>query len=112
TRFGWSQYRKYYDDKGGFYSIFSPAIFALNRDLYKDIGDASAEVGLALPNLPRLVLGYEYQFRDGSESTLQWGAVGNGTETRNIYPASKVVSEKVHILKFDLDYDVAVWLVP
>jgi hypothetical protein len=32
--------------------------------------------------------------------------VSNGSDTRNIYPALKDLSEKVHILKFDVDYDL------
>lgn len=107
THFGWSQFRKYYDDSGGYYPLFSPPIFNLNRDLYLDTGQAWADIGLTLPRWPRLTLGYEYQYRDGSKSTLQWGPVSDGTQTRNIYPASKDISEKVNILKFDLDYEVS-----
>ncbi len=36
----------------------------------------------------------------------QWGPVNDGSQTRNIYPAYKDISEHVHILKFDLDYEV------
>jgi hypothetical protein len=105
TRFGWSQYRKYYDDSGGYYPSFSPPIFDLNRDLYLDTGRAWADFGLTLPQWPRMVLGYEYQYRDGTKSTTQWGPVSDGGETRNIYPAYKDISERVHVLKFDLDYE-------
>lgn len=106
TQFGWSQYRKYYDDSGGYSPSFSPPIFSLNRDLYVDTGRAWADFGLTLPEWPRMVLGYEYQYKDGTKSTTQWGPVSNGSETRHIYPAYKDVSEHVHILKFDLDYEV------
>ncbi len=107
THWGWSQYRKYFDDTGGYYPPFSPSVFELNRDLSLDVGRAWAEFGLTLPHWPRLVLGYEYQYRDGARSTLEWGPVSNGTETRNIYPAFKDLSERVHILKFDADYELA-----
>jgi hypothetical protein len=106
TRFGWSQYRKYFDDSGGYYPSFTPPIFDLNRDLYLDTGRAWADFGLTLPQWPRMVLGYEYQYRDGSKSTTQWGPVSNGSQTRNIYPAYKDIAEHVHILKFDLDYEL------
>jgi hypothetical protein len=105
TRFGWSQFRKYYDDTGGYYAGFNPPSIDLNRDLHVDDGRAWADFGLTLPNWPRLVFGYEYQYRDGSEATLLWGPVSNGTDTRAIYPAFQDLSEKVHILKFDLDYE-------
>jgi hypothetical protein len=77
----------------------------LNQDLYLDTGRAWADFGLTLPEWPRMVLGYEYQYRDGTKSTTQWGPVSDGNQTRNIYPAYKDISEHVHILKFDLDYE-------
>jgi hypothetical protein len=107
TSFGWSQFRKYYDDTGGYYPLFNPSSYSLNQDLHMDVGKAWASFGLTLPNLPRLVLGYEYQYRDGNESTLQWGPVSSGTNYVNIYPGYKEISERVHILKFDLDYDLS-----
>jgi hypothetical protein len=105
TQFGWSQYRKYFDDSGGYYPSFSPAIFDADQDLHLDIGRAWADFGLTLPRWPRMVLGYEYQYEEGSKSTTQWGSVSDGTQTRNIYPAFENISEHTHILKFDLDYE-------
>lgn len=107
TRFGWSQFRKYYDDTGGYDPLFSPSLFGSGRDLHLDDGRLWADFGLTLPHWPRLVLGYEYQYRDGSEATLQWGPVSNGPETRDIFPAVRNLSERVHILQFDLDHEVA-----
>lgn len=105
VHFGWSQFRKYYDDRGGYYPSFNPPVFELNQNLHKDIGGASTDIGLTLPDWPRLVFGYEYQYRDGVESTLQWGSVSSGTEARNIFPAYKQLFERDSIFKFDLDYE-------
>lgn len=107
SRFGWSQYRKYYDDTGGYYPLFSPPAYSLNRDLGLDVGRTWADVGLTLPRWPVITLGYEYQYRRGTEATLQWGPVTEGSESRNIYPAFKDLSENVQILKFDINYEVA-----
>ena len=104
TRFGWEQFRKYSDDSGGYFPDFTPSVFALDRDLHLDVGRAWADFGLTLPGWPRMVLGYEYQYREGDKSTLQWGAV-NGL--RNSYPAAKAIDERVHIIKFDLDHEFA-----
>jgi len=109
ARFGWSQYRKYYDGSGGVNSLISSSPIELNTDLHKDIGKASAEVGLTLPNWPKFMLGYEQQWQEGTESTLEWGSVSEGTNIAKVYPAFKTVSERTHILKFDADYDVADW---
>ena len=106
AHFGWTQFRTYYDDNGGYYPLFAPASFALDRDLHLDVGRAWTEFGLTLPNWPTIVLGYEYQYRQGAQSTLQWGPVSNGSEIRNIYPSFENVSEKVHILKFDVNYEL------
>lgn len=107
ARFGWSQFREYYDDMGGYYPGFTPAEFSLGRDLHTDKGRAWTEFGLTLPRWPRVLVGYEYQYRDGSESTLHWGPVSNGTQTRNIYPAFRTVSERTHVLKLDAEYELA-----
>jgi len=109
SRFGWTQFRKYYDDTGGYFPSFTPASIDLNRDLHLDVGRAFTDFGLTLPNWPRLVFGYEFQYRDGTEATLQWGPVTQGTEVKAIFPSFKELSEKVHILKFDADYDVSGW---
>lgn len=113
ARTGFQQYRKYSSDAGGFYPLFDPPVDALDRDLHLDIGQAWFDLGLTLPNWPRMVLGYEYKYQRGEKSTLQWGAVAQGTElngtprARNIYPSFKELHEKAHILKFDLEHELA-----
>ncbi|MBI4325115.1 MAG: hypothetical protein HY674_07605 [Chloroflexi bacterium] len=111
---GFEQFRRYYDDGGGFHRNLSPAPFRLNEDLFLDTGKAWVDVGLTLPNWPRLVLGYEHQYKDGFKSTLQWGDAGPAppsadplnTDARKIYPAWKEIDERSHILKFDLSHTV------
>jgi hypothetical protein len=108
AQFGWSQFRKYYNNTGGYYPLFTPSSFSLDRDLHMNIGKAWTEVGLTLPRWPRIILGYEYQYRDGTESTLHWGSVSNHlVEARDIYPAFENVAEKVHVIKLEVDYQLA-----
>jgi hypothetical protein len=102
---GFDQWRKYYGSDGGFDPAVKPPQFSPNRDLYLDNGRAWVDFGLELPNLPRMVLGYEYQYRTGTESTLDWGNA-NG---KNIYPATQAVDERTHILKFDVSKDFSGW---
>jgi opacity protein-like surface antigen len=102
---GFEQWRRYYDDTGGYYRPFSTPSYDLDRDLHLDIGRAWIDFGLSLPNWPQMVLGYEYQYRQGSKSTLEWGEV-NG---KNIYPAFKDIDEHTHILKFDLSHEFHDW---
>jgi hypothetical protein len=105
VRGGFEQWRRYYDDTGGYYRPFSTSAFQLGQDLYLDIGRAWIDFGLTLPNLPKMVIGYEYQYKEGDKSMLTWGNV-NG---KNIYPSAKNVDEQVHIVKFDLTHDISKW---
>jgi len=94
VRGGVEEWRKYFDDIGGFAPSLPTDSFRLDRDLHLDIGRAWFDLGLTPPDWPQIVLGYEYQFKNGDESTLQWGPVGTqspslpGTDAKNIFPAS------------------------
>ncbi len=102
---GWEQYRKYFDDTGGYYPFAgAPSTYSLNQDLHLDIGKAWIDFGLTLPDWPRMVLGYEYDYKNGSESLTSWGPGSPGQP--GIAPVSKDIHEGVHILKFDLDHEI------
>ena len=45
--------------------------FNLGRDLAVDVGRAWIEFGLTLPHWPRMVLGYEYQFKEGNKIIIE-----------------------------------------
>jgi hypothetical protein len=102
---GFDEWRKYYDDRGGYDPAVIPPELSLNRDLYVDNGRIWADFGLTLPRWPQVVLGYEYDFKKGNESTLEWGDV-NG---RNIAPATKAIDEETHIIKLDVTHDFDDW---
>ncbi len=104
-RGGVEQWRKYYDDSGVFYEPFTPSWFDLNRDLHLDIGRAWIDFGLELPRWPQMIFGYEYQWKDGAKSTLQFGTVSE----KKIFPSSKEIKERTHILKFDLVHEFLDW---
>ncbi|MEW6306366.1 MAG: c-type cytochrome domain-containing protein [Verrucomicrobiota bacterium] len=106
-RGGAERFRTYYDDSGGYYPAFTPSIFELDRDLYTDRTKAWVDLGLRAPGWPEITLGYEYQLREGAQSTLHWGDVTQGGETRRIYPAFKDVNEQTHILKLDVAHEIA-----
>src|SRR4051812_19376813 len=98
---GWEQYRKYYDDFGGIYPPGLTFPRRLDQDLHIDIGRAWVDFGLTLPHWPRMVIGYERQYRRGDEAMTRWGS--DGIVDRNVMPTSRHVDEGTHILKFDLD---------
>jgi len=107
VRAGYEEFRKYYDDSGGYYPFASGArSFSLWQDLHLDIGSVFIEAGLTLPNMPRLTLGYEYKFKDGEKSMVEWGTAQRGSVQRNILPASKDINDRVHIVKLEMDHDI------
>ena len=86
---------------------YNPPAYSLDRDLHLDIGKAWAEFGLTLPSWPRIVIGYEYQFKNGVKSTLEWGDVyDTKSESRKIYPAYEAIDEQVHIIKLDVNHEL------
>jgi hypothetical protein len=104
---GWDQFRKYYDDTGGYYAYPVPRLpQSLGTDLHLDQGKAWVDFGLTLPRWPRMVVGYEYDYRRGEEATTSWGSDGFPGDARNIAPTSKHIDEGVNIIKFDLDAEV------
>jgi Planctomycete cytochrome C len=103
---GWEQYRKYYDDTGGYYPPTGQLPQSLGTDLHLDLGKAWIDLGLTLPHWPRMVLGYEYDYKRGEEAITSWGSDGVGGNPRNIAPASKHLDEGTHIIKFDFDAEI------
>jgi mono/diheme cytochrome c family protein len=104
---GWEQYRKYYDDSGGSRPL--PSVLLpqhLGRDLGLDIGKAWIDVGLTLPHWPRMVLGYEYDYKRGDEALTSWGSDRVGGDPRNLAPSRKYLDEGVHVIKFDVDAEI------
>ena len=102
---GFDEWRKYYDDRGGYDPAVVPPELSLNRDLYVDNGRVWIDFGLTRPRWPQIVLGYEYDFKKGTESTLDWGETGGV----NIAPATKAIDEQTHILKLDVTHDFDDW---
>jgi hypothetical protein len=105
---GFDEWRKYYDDSGGYDPKLIPPQLSLNRDLHVDNGRFWIDLGLTLPRWPQMVLGYEYDFKQGTKSMLDWGNVG-GAGGANIAPATKAINEQTQIIKFDLTHDFYDW---
>lgn len=102
---GFDQWRKYYATDGGYDPTVVPSEFNSAGDLFVDHGHAWVDFGLGLPRWPLIVLGYEYQYQKGDESTLDWGNA-NG---KNIYPATQTLDEQTHTIKLDVTKDFDGW---
>lgn len=106
---GFEEWRKYYDDTGGYHPALVPPAYSLNRDLYVDHGRLWVDLGLTRPHWPQMVLGYEYQFKNGNESMLDWGTAPGGGTGKNIYPATRAIDEQTHIIRLDVSHDFNDW---
>jgi hypothetical protein len=107
VRAGYQEYRKYFDDTGGFFTSFNDSSFDLGKDMHLDIGTIFVEAGLTLPDKPKVIIGYEHRFKDGEKSLLEWGRVSEGGINRNIFPAYKDIDEKVDIVRLEVSHDIA-----
>src|ERR1043166_298963 len=106
VRAGFTQYRHYFADTGGFFRPFSTPAFTLQGDRHLDVGNIFVDVGLKLPNVPKITLGYERQYRDGQKSLLEWGSVTEGTQTRKIFPSAQDVDEHTDIFKLSIEHEI------
>jgi hypothetical protein len=107
VRGGFEQFRKYYDDSGGFHRSMTPAFTSLGRDLHLDLGKAWVEAGGITPFGLQLTGGYEYQWKQGDKSTTSWLPLTTAFGTRAILPAAKAIDESVHVLRLDAAYEWA-----
>jgi hypothetical protein len=107
VRAGYSEYRKYYDDTGGFFRPFVNSSFDLGKDLHLDIGRVFIEAGLTMPQMPQLVVGYEHRFKNGEKSLLEWGSVTEGGITRKLFPSFKEIDEKLDIVRVEISHEIA-----
>lgn len=106
-RSGYSEYRKYFDDTGGFFRSFGISSFDLGKDLHLDIGKVFIEAGLTLPDRPKLIVGYEHRFKDGEKSLIEWGSVTEGGVTRKLFPSFKEIDEELDAVPVEISYDIA-----
>lgn len=117
-RAGFSNYRRYFDDTGGYYRRFNHSHTKsqdLDRKLHLDIGNVFVEAGLTIPAFPKIEIGYERQYKQGYKSMIEWGSVTQtvagglptGAVQRKIFPARKKIDETVDIFKLNLEHDIA-----
>jgi hypothetical protein len=98
--FDFDQFRKYYDNTGGFFRRFQTIKSAtLSRELAMDIGNFSVDAGLRMDKLPDVDLIYEREYRQGTKSRLSWTSVTDtgdlGSVARKIGPSWQANDEIV-----------------
>lgn len=106
-RAGFEQFRKWFDDSGGYYAPYGGPLARLDRDLYLDLGKAWIEAGGVTAFGLQLKGGYEYHFKDGEKSLTAWQPTGPVGDPKSILPASKAIDEQLHVLRLDAALDYA-----
>lgn len=112
VQFGFEQFRRYTDDTGLAFPPYGMAGQTLGTGAGElDIGRSWIDFGLTLPDWPRMRVGYEHQYRDGTKHDLQFDFVspdiGAEAQGRALLPGFRRIDEEVHIIKFDLDHEIA-----
>jgi len=107
VRAGFEQFRKYYDDSGGYHPSAVPPQFSLGSDLHLDLGKAWIEAGGITPFGLQLTGGYEYLFKEGEKSSTSWLPVDTAVGPRSMLPVAKAIDEHVHVLRLDAGYELA-----
>ena len=105
VRAGFQQFRKYYDDSGGYYAPIGGPLPTLGRDLHLDLGKAWIEAGGITSFGLQLTGGYEFHFKDGEKSLSSWQPTGPVDNPKAILPASKAIDEQLHVLRLDAGYE-------
>ena len=107
VRAGFQQFRKYYDDSGGYYAPLGGPLPTLGRDLHLDLGKAWIEAGGITPFGLHLTGGYEFHFKEGEKSLSSWQPTGPVDNPKAILPATKSIDENLHVIRLDAGYDYA-----
>jgi len=97
--------RSFYSDRGGYLAGVNPrSSYGLDEDLRLDIGRLWVKAGLQGDDVPTVLVGYEYRYRQGEKSMLEWNRAG--AIPAQVYPAMKDIDEAVHILTLDVETKV------
>jgi hypothetical protein len=104
VRAGYSQYRTWYDNSGGFFPTTSLSFAPLyGNDLHMDRGSAWAEAGLTLPGKPVFTIRVEHDYRQGQMDSTSWGDTTTVTASdKKIVPTFLDINETRDIIQADV----------
>jgi hypothetical protein len=102
-RAGYTEFRSWYDDNGGFApgdgGTWIPPRY---HELTLDRGIAWVELGLRMPDWPEITIHYSHEFRNGDKDSTSWGDTSLApVGTRKIAPAFRNIDETRDIVSFD-----------
>lgn len=107
-RFGYSEFRNYYDRSGGYLPVNGLWIQPFDDDAAVDRGEAFFEAGLTLPDRPKFTFRYSHEFRDGTKGSTSWGDTTRGglTSARAIVPSYWDIDETRDVFGLDMEHTI------
>jgi hypothetical protein len=106
-RFGYDEFRSWYDGNGGFFPPHGGTWFPPEfPEMHIDRGEAWIELGLRVPDWPEITLRYSHEFRDGMKDSTTWGDTDlTGlaiNPNRKIIPSFRDIDETRDIVALDI----------
>lgn len=104
-KFGFKQFRTYYDGSGGVWPSTGQSFTIFDEAQHIDRSNLWFEAGLNRPDQPSFVLRYDYLTRKGEKPSSSWSDSGlpvSAAATRYIIPAFWEIDEKRHVVQGDV----------
>lgn len=100
-KFGYKEFRVWYDGSGGYLPsrLFTMPLY--DEDLYTDRANLWFEAGYTVEDRPQFNLRYDLFTREGTKDSLSWGDTGravSASATRGLLPSFWKIDEKRHQL--------------
>jgi hypothetical protein len=104
VRFGYREFRTWYDGSGGYFPANGQWFEIYDDELALDRGEVWFEAGLRKPDVPEITLRYAHTFRDGMKNSTIWGDsnLTGGYGTRGIVPTFLGIDEERHSFGLDI----------
>ncbi|MBL9194591.1 MAG: hypothetical protein JNJ82_19710 [Opitutaceae bacterium] len=96
-KFGYKEYRVFYDGTGGYWPTNGFSSTTYNEELAVDRGNLWLELGYTPEDAVNFVFRYDLFTREGTKDSLSWGDTGlaiSSAATRNILPSFWRIDEK------------------
>jgi hypothetical protein len=113
VRFGYREFRTYYDGSGGFFPGGTNHWISLYDDaLHVDRSEVWFEAGLRIPNQPEITFRYSHQSRNGKKDSTIWGDTGRlglpgANNSRAIVPTFLGIDEDRDTFALDVKHTVS-----
>lgn len=110
VKFGYKEYRVWYDGTGGYWPTNGFMVRMYDEELALDRGNLWFEAGFNPPDKINFKIRYDLFTRKGTKDSTSWGDTGlavSSSATRGLLPSFTKVDEKRHVAKADISQVLA-----